>query len=292
MTRDKWLLTGAWAAMAAFGALTYYKVSHSPKIDPGVAAAIEALKKAEQDGGCYPPGKAVPFKPPFGPTDAGLAYIDPEANRFHPKFRKTEVDHQHHDVMVLPRPKMSAAGADLNGVSLVWSVEARTVPLLYWMHQKEAKVQGFIVTRQRGEEAPVQIAELGPTATSYADLSAEPRQTYRYIVSVKGMEHDRTTDPPVLKPAMVPAAQAVPATPPSATRLKLAGGDKTHGVLRVETYDRAKKMWVAGKTMLVAPGETVAGIGWTLKGLRFDNFTLVADVTDGDGAALVLTTRE
>jgi hypothetical protein len=74
-------------------------------------------------------------------------------------------------------------------------------------------------------------------------------------------------------------------------RLKLVGGDKTHAVLRAETYDRAQKAWV-GKTALTAPGEMVAGTGWSLKGLRFDEFTLVADVTDDDGVARVLTTRD
>jgi hypothetical protein len=78
---------------------------------------------------------------------------------------------------------------------------------------------------------------------------------------------------------------------PSATRLKLVGGDKTHAVLKAETYNKEKKYWMP-KTLLVAPGEAVAATGWTLKGLRFIDFTLVADVTDDDGVARILTTRE
>jgi hypothetical protein len=61
--------------------------------------------------------------------------------------------------------------------------------------------------------------------------------------------------------------------------------------MKVETYDRAKKAWVARAPVLTAPGDKVAGTGWLLKGLRFDEFTLVADVMDDDGVVQVLTTR-
>src|SRR6185295_9732868 len=103
MTRDKWLLTGAWAVMAAFGALTYYKVSHSPKIDPTIEKLCKELEKPTlQDR----PERPATFKPPFRPTDAGLAYIDPEASRFRPKFKKVEIDHKVYEIHVLPQPVM------------------------------------------------------------------------------------------------------------------------------------------------------------------------------------------
>ncbi|HLY74834.1 MAG TPA: hypothetical protein VKU80_12010, partial [Planctomycetota bacterium] len=68
-------------------------------------------------------------------------------------------------------------------------------------------------------------------------------------------------------------------------------GDKTHAVLRVETYDRGRKGWVA-RTALNAPGDLIAGTGWSLKGLRFEEFTLVADLTDDEGVARVLSTKD
>jgi hypothetical protein len=61
--------------------------------------------------------------------------------------------------------------------------------------------------------------------------------------------------------------------------------------MKVENYDRATKRW-AGKTLLVNPGQSVEGTGWSLKKLRFDDFTLVADLTDDAGVDRVLTTRE
>jgi hypothetical protein len=62
-------------------------------------------------------------------------------------------------------------------------------------------------------------------------------------------------------------------------------------VIKVESYNRTGKYWAA-KTLLVNPSEAVAGTGWKLKGLRFDDFTLVADLTDDAGVVRVLTTRE
>lgn len=290
MTRDKWLLTGAWVVMAAFAGYSLVRIAHSPKVDPTIEKLCQELEKRTICGG---PEKPEMFKPPFQRTNAGLAYVDPEAARFRTKMVGIPIDHKKYDVQVLPKPVTGWTDGTLDGITVRWSIDAdRKVALKDWMERKEAKVLGFIVLRQRGNEAAVQVAELGPKETSWKDLSAEPKQTYRYMVSLKGMEHDRETDPPVLRPAVVESERGASAKTPSATRLTLVGGDKSHGMLRVETYDRAKKMWVAGKPMMAAPGEAVASTGWTLKGLRFIDFTLVADMMDDDGVARVLTTRE
>ncbi len=290
MTRDQWLLTGAWAAMAAFGSLTYYKVSHSPEIDPTVAKLVWDLDHAR--GNVEKPGP-VPRRDMlaiFGPVvDAHPA--DPRGTVFRTQAKGDPILHPPVDVLVLPFPVMGDAKADLDGASILWSVAYRPVELKDYMRRKDAKPSGFLVFRQKGDAAMVQIAELGPEAKSYQDLSVEARQTYRYWVAVKGLENDRAGDGKQMVPIVNRADSPATAHTPSATRVRLVGGDKSHAVLKVETYNREKKCWVP-KTLLVDPGQAVATTGWTLKGLRFDNFTLVADLTDGDGAAQVLTTGE
>ena len=52
----------------------------------------------------------------------------------------------------------------------------------------------------------------------------------------------------------------------------------------------AQKKWMA-KTIVVAPGRNIGMSGWILKGLHFDNFTLVADLTDDEGVDRVQTTK-
>src|SRR6185295_8985625 len=163
MTRDKWLLTGAWAVMAAFCGLTYYKVSHSPKIDPTIEKLCIELDQLSKSGIHDGPRGPMTFRPPFKPTDAGLAYIDPDASRFRTKMVPNPVDHKKYDVHVLPLPVMGWTEGNLDGITVRWSTDAtRKVELKSWMDRKEAKVEGFIVRRQRGDEAPVQVAELGP----------------------------------------------------------------------------------------------------------------------------------
>jgi hypothetical protein len=188
---------------------------------------------------------------------------------------------------------MGESKATLDGTTLAWSLEDRKVDLKDWMIRKAAKPSGFAVYRQRGEEAPLKLAELGPDARSYEDLSAEPLRTYRYWVTLTGRENLRTTyaDADNLVTVTNKADRPASAMGPSATRVKLVGGDRTHAVIKIETYNRPGKYWAA-KTLLVNPGDKVAGTGWSLNGLRFDNSTLAAEMTDDAGVARVLTTRD
>ncbi len=297
MTRDKGLLTGAWAVMAAVSAYSYWKISESPKIDPTIAKLCEELTKAQklQVLGCPGPTPEAKPKHPiciWAPPGPGLAYIDPAADLFRTKYVGTPVDPKLKIVQVLPFPVMGTAKATLDGTTVTWAVEDRKLELKNWMRRKTAKPATFMVFRQVAEEAPEKLAELGPEARSFADLTAEPLRAYRYWVTLTGLENLRTSYADADKTMTVTnkADQSLTATGPSASRVKLVGGDRSHAVIKVESYYRPGKSWV-GKTQLVNPGETVAGSGWTLKKLYFDDFTLVADLTDDAGVARVLTTR-
>ena len=292
MDANKWLLTGAWTAMAAVGAFSIYKGSEAPKVDPAVEMLCRDLRKIQEGPLGNPPGPVPRWngKDVFGPVvDArpvapGVLYIAP-------KIIEVGVPHPIVPTKVLPFLTLGKASAGLDGTTLTWSTEDKTIPLEKWRKQEPAKPTGFSVYRQEAGRPREKIAELDPTIRSYTDSSIEPLKTYFYSVTLQGMETDRTTDPGSLVPTTKEADRALNIRTPSFTRIKLVGGDKTHAVIRVETYNRTKNVWIS-KTVLAVPGERVAGTGWSLNALRFNEFTLVADVTDDDGAARVLSTRD
>ncbi|HUR38658.1 MAG TPA: hypothetical protein VM222_04165, partial [Planctomycetota bacterium] len=233
---DKMILTGAWAAMAVAGAHSYWKISETPKIDPTIEKLCSDPEKARK-GPPHPPGEFKVRLPDFGPTAAGLAYIAPEADLFRTRAKGMSILPKPVDVQVLPFPVMGEAKATLDGTTLAWSLEDRKVDLEDWMIRKAAKPSVITVYRQRAEEAPQKLAELGPEARSYSDLSAEPLRAYRYWVTLTGRENLRTTYADADKLVTVtnkPDRQAS-ATGPSATRVKLVGGDRTHAFLKIET---------------------------------------------------------
>ncbi len=79
---------------------------------------------------------------------------------------------------------------------------------------------------------------------------------------------------------------------PANRRLRLMGGvDAKIAFLRSETYNRERKQWVPADHR-ARPGERVGGTGWTLDALRFDGFTLTADVTDENGVPRTISTKE
>jgi len=301
MTRDKWLLTGAWAVMAAAGAYSYWKISESPKIDPAIVGLCTELEKVHHGpitgfGWQGPTSAARPKNTIIcnGPLPgAGLAYVDPAAELFRTRYVGIPVDPTPKNVLVLPFPVMGTAKATLDGTAVTWSTEERNVELKEWMIRKSATPAAFMVFRQVAEETPEQLAVLGPESRSYTDLTSAPLRTYRYWVALTGQENLRTTyaDADRLVAVTNRADATLAATGPSASRVRLVGGDRSHAVIKVETYNRPTKSW-AGKTLLVNPGEVLAGTGWSLKGLRFDDFTLVADLTDDAGVDRVLTTRK
>ncbi len=289
---DKGLLIGAWAVMAAAGAFSIYNVAGVPRVDPVIARLSLELEQAQNRCVPKPPPAPVPeCRYPLVDPRAGFVTPKAENTWFHPKFVGTAVLPKDRDIHILPFPTMESAQATLDGATIVWKTVLKDVEHKPWMHPKEAKPSGFIVWREAVLGQPEKIAELGPAARSYADFSTKPRKTYLYWVTLQGLETDRSNNDGTLVPGMNKTERPVSAKTPADSRLRLVGGDKTHAVLKSETYDRAKKAWIP-RTVMTAPGEMVDGTGWSLKRLRFDNFTLVADVTDDDGVARVLSTRD
>ncbi|HLY09751.1 MAG TPA: hypothetical protein VKW04_10645 [Planctomycetota bacterium] len=294
MDQNKWYLTGAWAAMAAVGAYSLYKGSESPAIDPTIARLCRDLDQAQRQGPNrqYAPDPLPQVPNPRGPWDR-VGYVSPPegSDTFHTKCVGTSVVPKTRPILVLPYPVMVSGTGDQDGASLTWTTEDRAVDHRPWMIPRAATPSGFAVLRQSPRGPAQKIAELGPSARSYTDPSTEPHTEYLYWVTLTGLETDRSNTDGTLRTGTTIADRPVQVRTPSATRLKLIGGGKTQAVLRMDTYDRATKAWVS-RTLLAAPGELVAGTGWSLKTLRFDEFTLVADVTDDLGVARTLSTRD
>ena len=126
MTRDKGLLTGAWAVMAVVGAYSYWKISESPKINPTIVKLCDELTKAQNFRViiCGPNAAAKPIIPDFGPTAAGLAYIAPGADLFRTNAKGTSILPKPKNVQVLPFPVMGTVKATLDGTTVTWTTPA------------------------------------------------------------------------------------------------------------------------------------------------------------------------
>lgn len=290
---DKLMLWGAVAIMVAVGALAYYRVSQSPTIDPEIAALKVEHQKLMNGPAHFPGPGVVPsihlgfvdvVPEPKGVTDFA-GHVKTRLVPVGVPLRKVPVT-----VLSLPAPKTAAS--TLDGSTITWTLIEPEVVLKDWVEKRIAVAPtGFLVKRQCGSEAVETIAEVGAKERSFIDLTCKPRLTYRYWVVAKGTESDLAVYPGPKQDVVKGLETSVQTRTPSDTRAKLVGGDKGNAFLRMETYDRALKKWV-GKTSMAVPGQKVGASGWTLNGLRFDNFTLVADVTDDEGVDRVLSTKD
>ena len=292
MTRmDKLVILAAWAVMAAVGVFGIWKTAQSPRIDPQIAKLTDEFARIYREPG-HPPGD-VRFTHPaayFGPV-ADVRPVASGAEDLPLKLVGKGIVHPIVPVQILPVAVMGEAKADLDGVKIAWSLLDPAVTLQSYHRRSAAKAAGFIVERQNGNGPVEQIAKVGAEARTYVDLSSEPKRTYRYWVTITGEETALSSTPALQEKVEKRAEKASEVSTPSATRVKLVGGDKAAAILKVETYDRPQKKFV-GKILTVPPGKEIGSSGWVLKKLSFDNFTLVADVADDGGVDRVLTTKD
>lgn len=294
MTTDKWMLWGAAGVMAAVGSFSIYKIRQTPAVEPDIVRLEKALDvPAAKVSYPAPAAPKIPSSVTCGPilVEAGRVPMKDWTGFVATKAVGIPVPPTPQPVFILPQPVMQReAVADLDGITISWTLKAAEGDLQDWMKRKEAKPTGFVITRQR-EGGPVErLATLNADARSYTDLSVEPRKTYRYWIALTGQETDLEHRPLKLVEATRSDARPAESRIPSGVRMKLIGGDATIATLKMETYDRQQKKWVS-KMTTAAPGREIGTSGWTLKALHFDKFTLVADLLDADGGVQVLTTK-
>lgn len=293
MNKDRLLLWGAAAVMAATTSFCLWKISRTPAIDPTIERLIQEVVAAQgRQFGCpLPPSIRTHSTPDVWRTIPDPAPAHPWTACIRPLAIGIALPHPQVNVWVLPVPVVDRPRTDLDGTTLTWSLRNPEVDLEPWMDRKTATPEGFMVRRQRGNDPVDTLATLGPQARSYKDVSTEPHQTYRYWVVLVGQESDRSVDPPALASVSKGPAAGVETRIPPAERIKLVGGDLETAVLRVERYDRKEMKWI-GRTVLASPGRHIPATGWTLSELTFDKFTLLAHVVDDDGVVHVLSTKD
>jgi hypothetical protein len=289
---DKLILWGSFAVMAAVGSLSVWKTAQAPKVVPAIAR-LEAEYKAIWNTRirCGPVSPIPPIA-----IDFNNVVKQPERAHDWTAFISTQyvgIPKQHPPVtvFVLPVAVATDAKSDLDGARITWTTSEAPAALKDWMVRKEGVPTNFVIQR-RSDDGELREFVVDGKARAYADLSAKPRTTYRYRVTAVGQESDLSKDPPVPTTAAKGSAMAAETRTPSATRLKLVGGAPDHAILSVETYDRSQKKWVGKLAPTVVPGRAVGTSGWTLKALRFDKFTLVAELTDDEGVDRILTTKD
>jgi hypothetical protein len=290
---DRLTLWGAVAIMVAVGSLFFYKVSESPTIDPEIAALKAEHQKLMNGPARQPaPGQVPTVHLGFVDVVAEPKPGNDFASTLRTKFVGVGVPRRKMPVDVLSLAVPKTVVSTLDATTLTWSVVKPEVDLPDWVEKRiDVLPTGFLIQRM-GEDGKIEpIGEAGAKALSYTDLTCKPRTTYRYWVVAKGKESDLTMYPGPKKDVEKGLDTSVQARTPSDTRAKLVGGDKGNAFVKIETYDRVSKKW-GGKTSMAAPGQKIGTSGWVLKGLRFDNFTLVADVTDDQGVDRVLSTKD
>ena len=291
---DKLMLWGAVAIMVAVGSVSFSRVSQAPAIDPEIASLKQDYEKIWSRPAAPAPRVQVPNPGcKFGDVIRPPEQAQEWAAFIQTKYVGTGVPRPVVNVYILSLPTPKTAVSTLDAATITWSLIEPKVELRDWMKRNEIKPTGYLIKRQCEDGQIDDLAEVDAKTFSYIDLTLKPRLTYRYWVVAKGMESD--LDPqkyPHPKKAVTKGLEtSVTTRTPSDTRAKLVGGDKGNAFIRIDTYDRASKKWI-GKTTMAAPGQKIGPSGWVLKGLRFDNFTLVADVTDDEGVDRVLTTKD
>ncbi len=289
---DRLMLWGAVAIMVAVGSLFFYRVSESPKIDPEIAALKAEHQKLMNGPARQPgPGQVPAIHIGFLDVVEEPKAVNDNAGHLRTKLVGHPISPPVVQVYILSLPTPKTVTSTLEETTITWSLFEPVVELKDYMRRNGTKPTGFVIKRMGEDGKIVQIGEAGAKALSFTDLTCKPRATYRYWVDAKGTESDLENKPYPKKDVVKGIDASVQTRTPSDTRAKLVGGDKANAFLRIETYDRTLKKWV-GKTSMAAPGQKVGSSGWVLKGLRFDNFTLVADVTDDEGVDRVLSTKD
>ena len=277
---NRWILAVAWTLIAAAGALGLRGIARIPQRDTDADAAMRDLQRRRAEA-------AVENPPPLK-TPPTWNYVSPEpepvsahAATLRPRVTAEPRPKPPVDVPVMPFYAVAVATASLDGVTLSWTLVRGPVALE--RHERPKDTTAAAVTVERRTDAGwKEVARLEAKATSWKDVDAPPAAGLAYRVRLVAPETAKAT------PAVGPDAET---RTPSNIRARLVGGDTKVALLRVETYNRTSRTW-SGKERPVRPGEAIWPGGWTLVGLKFRGFGLVAEAATGDGRTVELTTQD
>lgn len=281
---NRWILAGAWALILAGGALGLRGIARGAARDTEADRVMRDVRRKMAGAPVVPP---PPMKAPvvWGYVTAEPAPLPADAGWLTAQEHATPRPLEEKSVPVLALYAVPQAAGSLDGVALTWTYAQGAVTLARHERAKDVAPAAVTVERRTGAGWTV-IARLKPEATSWTDVEApaDARSAYRV----------RVVAPAEPKELRVTAAvgRDAEARTPSNRRARLVGGDAAVALLKVETYDRKARAWAAGAPRPVRPGEAIWPGGWTLKGLTFRGFRLVAEAAVGDGRTVELTTED
>lgn len=284
--RDRWLILGAWALLAASTVAGFCLINARVPATPEPTPAVPPPPPPEPTGnramdrfwkcqevltsvhrpqtpyvGCMVPTiiEVVKPKPPPGPT------------------------------RVLPVALYSGK-FEMDRANLSWNLRNPVID------PKDKKFvlsapQAFLIHRQCDGGEIERIAILDAKATSFEDRDVQPNHSYRYWVLVRG-EEGAIVYPATRAPVVDREGEgSVEGTVPAWHKVKLLGGGRDHAILSVESYNPKTGQWET-KRVLASPGQAIGASGWTLERMRFDKSTLVAEVKDDLRDAREISTKK
>ncbi|HLF95363.1 MAG TPA: hypothetical protein VJB14_17985 [Planctomycetota bacterium] len=283
-TQERWKVAGAWGLIVACGMTGLIglrrssapsapparvgRAPHPPPPTPGRDLAQESLIRWQT--GVAP--VRVPVTPYVGCIIPSIILVekpDPPPVEF-----------------VLPTPVYSGK-VELDRTLLTWSLrEPKEESRL-----KRAVPRAIVIHRTCDSGEVERIAVLSPKATSFEDREVRPNRSYRYWVLVRGEEGTKEHRIDHVRLVDREGEGAVEGAVPSWHKVRLIGGDKEHAILGVDSYNPGKGRWES-RIVRASPGWAIGETGWTLGRIRFEKFTLHADVTDDLRETRELSTRK
>ncbi len=281
--KERWMLTGAWGLIVVCG-MTGLMWAQGPSSRPPPAVA-----RAEPDGGQpgpkreRPPEVWVQWQTVMAPVRVP---VTPYVGCISPKIVWKEIDAPPPLEFVLPTPVYSGS-IELGRTLLTWSLrEPKEGPTV-----KRSVPQAILVHRTCDDGEVERIAVLSPKTTSFEDRELRPNHSYRYRVLVRGEEGTKEYRVDHVRFVEREGEGTVQGAVPSWHKVRLIGGDKEHAILGVDSYNPGKGRWES-RIVRTSPGRAIGDTGWTLDRLRFEKFTLLAEVTDDLRETRELSTRK
>lgn len=286
MSKERWLLAGSCLAIALCGSAGLVAV-HGRLTAPPLA---------------FTPEPQRPLPPPQDPGKEARERLQKSLQVIHPSVKPT--DHLGYlipriienpkdgpdwkEFHLLPTPLYSGT-VEIDRARLTWKLAPPDLKAP-GIKRVASPAEAVVIHRQMDGGEIERVAVLDPKESMFEDRDVQPGRLYRYWVLVRGLEGVHS---PTSKPVPVDKAgeNAVEGRTPEWVKVKLIGGDAAHAILGVETYNPVKGRWESS-TVQTTVGGPIGRTGWTLERLRFDRFTLLAEVRDDRFETRDLSTRK
>jgi hypothetical protein len=289
-SKERWILTAAWATMIAVGVGSFLVIHARTE------SAMAELAKVPTQPGCgwTPKSTRNITMEKFWRNQEVISPVRVPSNDYVaclvPTIIVPPLPPPPPPKELLPPVALYSGTFEMDRATVSWKLQPATLNPTAKFKQMRSDARAIVIHRRCDTGEVQRIAVLDPKATSFEDRDVEPNHSYCYWILVraeKGLT-DRAGHAPVLEEEGEGAAQG---TVPAWHKVKLIGGDRDRAFFTVESYQAAAGKWETKRVMAV-PGQPIGATGWTLEGLRFDRFTLVAEVRDDLRETRMISTKK